>query len=144
LVVAATSGALDALRGHFAAKELVLVGYSGGGAVAALAAAQRQDVARLITLAGNLDHPLWTREHRLTPLSGSLNPADLAPALAGIPQWHFSGGRDRVIPPAIAASFAARSPANPRLHLKLEPEFDHHCCWTTAWPRLWQETEAGP
>lgn len=58
-VIAATNQAIDQLKQKFSADQLVLVGYSGGGAVAALVAARRSDVVRLITVAGNLDQRAW-------------------------------------------------------------------------------------
>ena len=67
-VVTASSLAIDQLKLRFSAQRLVLVGYSGGGAIAALVAAQRHDVALLVTVAGNLDTQAWTALNRITPL----------------------------------------------------------------------------
>ncbi len=69
-VVESTSIAIDALMLRFGADRLTLVGYSGGGAIAALVAAQRPDVVLLITVAGNLDHDNWTKHHNVLPLIG--------------------------------------------------------------------------
>lgn len=144
-VVAATNDALDVLKRQSGARTLTLVGYSGGGAVAALVAARRQDVDRLVTVAGNLDHQAWTTHHRVTPLTGSLNPADAAAALRHVRQWHFVGARDEIMPPAIAAAYADRYDRYPpveRPEVRVEPGFDHHCCWAEAWPRLWRSLDA--
>lgn len=138
-VIAAEDRALDALKSRFQARRLTLVGYSGGGAVAALLAARRSDVARLVTVAGNLDPAAWAGHHHILPLTGSLNPVDAVGALQGIPQWHFVGGRDAVVPPALAESFANRFPADRRPVVRIEPEYDHACCWAENWPRLMQE-----
>jgi len=137
-VIEAENRALDALKARFQASRLTLVGYSGGGAVAALLAARRSDVTRLVTVAGNLDPAAWARHHRVPPLTGSLNPADAIDALLGIPQWHFVGGRDAVVPPELAKSFAGRFPAGRRPVVRIEPEYDHACCWAEGWPRLMQ------
>ncbi|UTW10213.1 hypothetical protein [Marinobacterium rhizophilum] len=75
-VIQSYSLALDRLKQTCNAASLTLVGYSGGGAIATLLTAQRQDVDLLITVAGNLDPVYWTRHHQITPLRGSLNPAD--------------------------------------------------------------------
>lgn len=140
-VVAATGQAIDALKQRFNARKLTLVGYSGGGAVAALVAARRQDVDRLVTVAGNLDHREWTTRHAVLPLEGSLNPADEVAALERVQQWHWVGGRDRVIPPELAQSFAGRFPPGRRPEVILEAEFDHRCCWVEQWPALWNRLE---
>lgn len=142
-VVLAQSQALDILKRRFGAQRLTLVGYSGGGAIAALLAARRSDVERLITVAGNLDHRAWTDHHRLRPLSDSFNPADEAGALRDVRQWHFAGENDAVIPPGLAKGYAQRFPADHRPVVLVEPGFDHHCCWVENWPRLYGMA-AGP
>lgn len=128
------SAAIDALKTRFDASRLVLVGYSGGGAVAALVAARRHDVDRLITVAGNLDHYAWTTAHRLSPLVGSLNPSDFAASLLAIPQVHFVGGKDKVVGESVAQSYADQFPPSHRPRIVVMPEFDHHCCWVEYWP----------
>lgn len=136
-VIAASNAAVDVLKARFGARHLNLVGYSGGGAVAALIAADRRDVIRLVTVAGNLDHAAWTAHHRMIPLNHSLNPVDRVADLAGIRQWHLVGSNDRIVPPAIAQGFAARFPAHARPVVKMISGADHHCCWAGQWPALW-------
>jgi len=138
-VVDAASLALDVLKARSGAQQLVLVGYSGGGAIAALVAARRPDVERLITVAGNLDHLAWTRHHGLQPLAGSMNPADQADQLRNIPQWHLVGEKDKVIPPALAQGFAERFPSGHQPRVIVEANFDHQCCWAENWQRLFSE-----
>lgn len=137
-VIEASNSAVDQLKARFGAQRLTLVGYSGGAAVAALVAARRSDVERLITVAGNLDHSTWTTRHRLTPLTDSLNPADAIAALTRIPQWHFVGSSDRTIPPELVHGFANRFPPGQRPRVITQSGFDHHCCWPEQWPRLWR------
>ena len=137
LVVDASSQALDQLKQTYAAESLILVGYSGGGTVAALLAAQRNDVKYLITLAGNLDHQRWTNWHKLTPLRESLNPADFVQQLQAIPQHHFVGEQDKVVPPAIAQAYRQRFPKTGFINIELVKGFDHTCCWAQEWPTLW-------
>lgn len=132
----AANRGIDQLKRRYRAGRIVLVGYSGGGAVAALAAAQREDVARLVTVAGNLDIAAWAARKRISPLSGSLNPADAWQRLAGIRQTHFVGGKDRVVEPEVAASYRARFPAAQQPEVVVVPGFDHRCCWARDWPVL--------
>lgn len=141
-VVEATSAAIDRLKERFGADRLVLVGYSGGAAVAALVAARRTDVGGLVSVAGNLDLRAWVRHHALPELKGSLDPADAAPALARIPQVHFTGERDAVVPPRVAASYAGRFPAAQRPAVIGVPDFDHVCCWVERWPSLFGQAAA--
>lgn len=135
-VVESTSLAIDVLMRRFGADRLTLVGYSGGGAIAALVAAQRSDVALLITIAGNLDHDDWTKLHNLLPLEGSENPANQIAALRKIPQRHYVGGKDWIIPPALAEGFADRFPPHQKPLLIVEADFDHQCCWVENWPAI--------
>ena len=142
-VVSATSQAIDALKARFGARQLTLVGYSGGAAVAMLVAARRTDVVRVVSVAGNLDHRAWTTLHQLDPLNGSLNPADDAPLPRRMSQWHFAGEKDDVIPPRLALDFAARH-VEPRPSVQVMAGFDHRCCWVDAWPRLWKQVTSQP
>ena len=137
-VVQAGSRAVDQLKQRFRASHIVLIGYSGGGAIAALLAAQRKDVTRLVTVAGNLDHVLWTQLHHVSPLTGSLNPADAWQALADVPQVHFVGGSDSIVSREVAESYVARFPANKRPSLRVIEGFDHACCWVAQWPEIYR------
>lgn len=125
-VLVAMGAALDQIKRQTAARELVLVGYSGGGAAATLLAAQRPDVVQLVTVAAVLDTDRWTRQHGLTPLKGSLNPAHVAHRLEPLPQTHLVGADDRRTGVAAIAPYAARNVAG----------FGHTCCWAEQWPTL--------
>lgn len=135
-IIDSVNQGIEELKHQYASVNLILVGYSGGGAVAALVAAKRQDVIGLITIAGNLDIQTWTNALHLTPLKGSLNPADYSESLKKIPQWHFVGGRDKVIPPIIANAFADRFPKKNKPNIQIIPSADHYCCWDTMWSNL--------
>lgn len=141
-VIDAMDRALDQLKAHQGARALVLVGYSGGGAVAALLAARRSDVTRLVTIAGNLDHRAWTAYHRLTPLDASLNAADQAERLAATPQIHWIGGRDTVMPAALAHRWPTVLQGPRQENLKLVPEANHGQGWPD--PRQTPEFPLGP
>jgi pimeloyl-ACP methyl ester carboxylesterase len=127
---------IDEARQSTGSNAIGLVGYSGGGALATLIAERRHDVAWLITVAANLDLAEWVRLHDVAPLSASLDPADGAKAIEGLPQMHFSGADDRVVPPSVLAGFLARLSPNAAARAIILPGFDHSCCWATAWPRL--------
>ena len=135
-VIDASNNAIEQLKQRFGARQLVLVGYSGGAAVAALVAARREDVVRLISVAGNLDHRTWSAEQRLSPLTGSLNPADAWTRLQSVSQVHFIGGQDRVLGASIVRAYAARFPSSAELRIQVMPAFDHECCWVEQWPEL--------
>lgn len=135
-VIVSTNQAIDQIKHKFGAQKLILVGYSGGAAVAALAAAKRNDVVKLVTVAGNLDHAHWAKQHHLSPLSGSLNPADAWLHLQEIPQHHYVGGRDSIIDEDIALSYAKQFKTKINIDISVLPTFDHHCCWESIWPSI--------
>lgn len=138
-VIKASNQAIDQLKKQFGASKLQLIGFSGGGAVATLVAAQRQDISRLVTVAGNLDHVTWTKAHRISPLSKSLNPADAWRSLENTPQLHLVGGADPIIGENIAVAYQSRFPENKKPAIKVIPNFDHACCWLETWPKLMDE-----
>ena len=132
-VIEAMSQAIDVLKKEYHAKHIVLVGYSGGGTIATLIAARRSDVMQLTTVAAILDINVWVRSQGLTPLYGSLNPADAWRRLISVPQTHWVGGKDTVAPKDIALAFAERFPATKKPQIRVVPAFDHACCWATDW-----------
>ncbi len=107
-VIVSMDQALDILKTTSAATEIDLIGYSGGGAVAILLAARRQDIRSIRTLAGNLDPTAVNRAYRLGPLKGSLDPMDVASKISSIPQRHFIGMDDKVMPASVADGFVER------------------------------------
>jgi len=137
-VVDASDKAINQLKQRSGAEQLVLVGYSGGGAIAALVAANRQDVIRLITVAGNMDTAAWTTDHHIDPLTGSLNPADSWEKLERIPQLHFVGSKDQVVSASTLGAFRERFPPGQRPPMRVIENFDHVCCWVEQWPDLAQ------
>jgi serine hydrolase FSH1 len=140
-VIEASEQALTQLKNIYNAKELVLVGYSGGAAVAALLAAQRDDVIKLITVAGNLDHQAWTQLHNLSTLTGSLNPADYRHQLQTIPQIHFVGDDDKNIPSSLIKEFVESYDSVNFVSVVVVPKQSHSCCWHEVWPGLISNTQ---
>ena len=131
--VAASQAAVDLLKRRAGAQSINLVGYSGGGAMAALVAARRQDVACLVTLAAPLDTNAWADAIGVTRLRLSLNPADYAERLMRVPQTHFVGARDITVPAGSIRRFIEKTPAAKVLTLE---RFTHTCCWEDEWKEL--------
>jgi pimeloyl-ACP methyl ester carboxylesterase len=135
-VVESLDRAIDTLKSAAGAHRVVLVGYSGGGVVAALLAARRSDVAGLVTVAANLDLGYWVQRDGLAPLTGSLDPVAVAGRLAAVPQVHFVGGRDRVVGADVVRAYVARLPSPNRAVVVEIADYDHRCCWADNWPAL--------
>ncbi len=133
-LVAALDQAVSRERAKAPARELVLVGYSGGGVMAALVAARRGDVALVITVAAPLDVADWTRRLGLSPLAGSAFPLNQAERLSQVRLVAFAGQKDETVPVASIASAVATLGRSATL--VVVPAFDHRCCWVRDWPRL--------
>ena len=135
-VVKSMDMALTQAKTLLKADRLHLIGYSGGGALSVLLASKRRDVMSLMTVAGNLDHKKWTHHHQVTELYDSLNPVDVAESVQDLPQCHFVGSEDKIVPPFVVRSFVNRmgNPFGTRL-LEIS-NFNHKDRWVQAWPEL--------
>ncbi|WP_169545772.1 alpha/beta fold hydrolase [Sneathiella aquimaris] len=126
--------ALTRLKTNLNVTGFRLVGFSGGGAIVALLSARRNDISSFRTIAGNLDHDTLNREKRVSKLSGSLNPKNHAAQTSHIPQIHFVGDRDAIIPEWVAKSYAEAA-GNPRcVRYQVIHDVDH----TNGWERVWR------
>jgi pimeloyl-ACP methyl ester carboxylesterase len=138
-VVASLAEAIERLRAEHGARGLILIGHSGGGALAMLLAARLPSTRAVVTLAGNLDVAAWARHHGQAPLVHSLDPARRPPLSSDVVQLHLLGGRDRVVPPELVREAIARQPgAQGRLY----PDQGHRAGWTRVWPGVLDELEA--
>ncbi len=135
-VITAYERALDMFKTQYHFSGYELIGFSGGGAVAALAAAGRTDVLSLRTVAGNLDHDAFNALHHVSPMPESLNPRDVAAKLAHLPQRHFTGAEDDVVPSAVYESYARAAGPSPCLHHDIVKGATHEKGWEAAWPQL--------
>ena len=131
-VAAAYDSAVTQLKTTSGARLVRLVGYSGGGVIAALVAMRRDDIAAVITVAAPLALAEWVAWHDLSPLTGSLDP-NQQKAVSKTPlNMHFAGANDKIVPAGIVGRFV-RSHGG---RLETIVGFDHHCCWVRDWPRL--------
>lgn len=108
-VIDSLNNAVSQAMERTGAQQVALLGYSGGGGVAALLAARRSDVAFLGTVAGNVDHQAWTAHHSISPMRHSLNPLDVASQLRHLPQRHLSSSADSIVPPLVSAGFCRKA-----------------------------------
>jgi dienelactone hydrolase len=129
--------AVDAIKKAARADHVRLYGYSGGGVVAALLAARRDDVAFLATAASPLDHRAWTQTKGFSPLRQSLNPANEATQAARVPQIHFVGSDDDLVTRPIIESYASKVlAAGGKVSIVDVAGANHTCCWSDKWPEL--------
>lgn len=125
--------AVGRLRDMAGAPSVSLIGYSGGGAMAVLIAARRDDVAALRTIAGNLDHVAVSKRNNVSLLKGSLNPIDYADKLKGLPQRHFVASDDKVIPSYVAESFVENIGDEKHESITIVRGVTHYSGWENKW-----------
>jgi len=114
-------------------RQIVVVGVSGGGLIAAHVAVRMHRVAGLVTLGANLDLSAWLDRHGYTreileysrPLEFPLRP--------GLVVLHVVGEADEVVPPELTTELVERSGEGVILSL---PGADHTCCWGESWPTI--------
>lgn len=135
-VIDAFDRVLSRIRKKTKSEGFHLVGFSGGGAVATLLASKRTDIKSIRTVAGNLDHVSLNAHRNVSPLTGSLNPMNIARDIRHIPQIHYSGGKDRVVPPWVAANFVRAAGKTGCVWTRLVPGAGHASGWERAWSIL--------
>ena len=131
-VVAHLSEAVNQIVQRFPKSEIVIIGYSGGGTLAMLAAPNIARVDTLVSVAANLDTEAWVDHHGYAPLVGSLNPADQPPLSPAIQQFHFFGEIDDNVPVALAQPVIERQR---NAKTEVVAGFGHRCCWSETWTR---------
>lgn len=130
---------LDYIKNSNKTSSFRLFGYSGGGAVAALLSAKRDDIKQLVTVAGNIDTRYWSSKHHLEPLFGSLNPADFSDSLSKIDQYHLIGEKDKIIDKSVFISYKSRFKEVSKIEHKIFKGFTHNCCWDENWKTILEE-----
>lgn len=129
-MLVAYDDALTQLKTRLGVQRFRLVEYSGGGVIAALLAARRSDVERLVTVAAPLALNDWVASHDLTPFSGSSDPV-LEPGQLPL-AVHWVGEKDKIVPPNIVEHFVQKKGGR----IFIIPDYDHECCWTRDWASL--------
>lgn len=128
--------AIDEILQNFPDKKLQLIGYSGGGAIAQYLAARHNNISNIRTIAGNLDHQKFCDIHAVPRLSGSLRSEENFYKLEKIPQIHFVGTKDKVVPPIIAQEYLEKlSQKNCTKIIEVEGA-KHSLGWQEKWQGL--------
>lgn len=136
-VVDATDNAISQLVRQYHFKKINLFGYSGGGAIAVLVAAQRNDVQLIGTVAANLNHQEFTKIHQVTPMSESLDAIDFADKVKNIEQFHFIGGHDSTVPGTIIISFVTKvNKLGGNAKFRVISDLTHN---DEKWPEIWRD-----
>ncbi|MGH1457070.1 MAG: alpha/beta fold hydrolase [Alphaproteobacteria bacterium] len=135
-VIGAYTNALDEIATRYDIGAFHLIGYSGGAAIATLLSAERGDILSLRTVSGILDPAAQRNLLNLSELTNSLNPTDEALNLTKIPQYHFIGGQDAIVPPAVTHSYLQSIPPTNCVQTMVVQEAGYEDGWVNKWPEL--------
>lgn len=114
---------------------VILIGFSGGAQIAGLVASTKSglNIKKIISIAGNLDHLTWTNYHHLPPLSASMNLQNYYNQFVKIPQIHYVGVEDKVIPPHLVKNFAKNN-----AQVICIDGATHNSGWKSIYPQIWK------
>lgn len=132
-VIEAIDKVINTTKTATGTRRVRLIGFSGGGVIATLLAARRNDTDSLVTVATPLDIEAWSTFHQISPLRGSLNPLEFIQPLSKIRQLHLIGEKDTVVPPVYIRSVEGNFPFAKFVFV---PGYTHNCCWDENWPTL--------
>ena len=111
-------------------RDVTLIGYSGGATVAAALSVRLPHVKKLITVAGVLDQRAWTDFHGDSPLTQSIDADSYREQIAAVPQTHYAGAKDDVVPPLLIQNFvdSLQNPVNATVII--QPDATHTGGWS--------------
>jgi hypothetical protein len=72
----------------------------------------------------------------LESLKGSLDPVAYAVDVEKIPQTHYLGMEDEIVPPSMIASYISYFPNSALIKVVPFKDFGHQCCWVREWSTL--------
>lgn len=128
---AETSDIKAALQQLINEQEVILIGFSGGANIAIQLATQLPQVTGLVTVAGNLDSATFNQYHRLAKEQFGQNKS-LIKQLAKLPQLHYTGGKDNIIPPKLTRLQLTDANSN-CTQITEVPSANHHGPWRIDW-----------
>lgn len=138
-VVDLMSHSVDKIKTHGNYQQVELIGYSGGATIALLLAARRDDIISVRTVAGNLDPAFTNNLHGVSDMPNAMNPLDFKETLSQIPQVHFYGSNDIIIPDKISRHYYSQMSSSRCITIK-SVAASHHSGWAEHWHELLQET----
>ena len=134
-VVEAMNMAVTFLKERGLYEKLELIGYSGGGALALLIAAHRNDVSSVRTIAGNLSPQFLNHLHGVSDMPAALEPATFSSQLSSIAQIHFFGTRDWIVPEQVSRHYLKAFKKTSCINVE-RVDADHQSGWIESWPLL--------
>ncbi len=119
-------------------KEIHLVGYSGGAAIAIyLASIEDLKIKSIRTVAGNINPDEITQLLNLSGYKKSVNFYSIEDKIKDIPQTHYYGSKDKVIPLELHLNFKERNLKNKCIKIE-QVSASHNKGWDDFWIKNYQ------
>ena len=114
-------------------KEIHLVGYSGGAGIAMyLGSINNQSISSIRTVAGNINHNVLTQLLNISNLSKSLNFYPIVEKTKKVPQVHYYGLEDKVVPNQLQISYKNQNVDNNCINIS-SVKASHIKGWEDFW-----------
>jgi predicted esterase len=123
--------AIDEVVSEFSDHKIEIVGYSGGALVAL--ELEQKNIKNIRTIAGNLDLETFAAMHGIAPI---VAPKINYKNLAKIPQIHFVGAEDKIIPLAVTEAYEGTLPRKNCVKVKIISGTTHNENWQKEWADL--------
>jgi predicted esterase len=136
LTIESMHKALNDIKRRYNITGFNLVGFGGGGSVAIILGARRNDVKSIRTIAAIFDHEAVTSKLDTRAFHNSLNPIDFAAQIAHIPQHHFIGKYDEIASSSHFYEFQKEMGKSSCLRYSIIDETAHELGWVNRWETL--------
>ncbi len=141
--------AIGEVLANFSKYKIELVGYSGGGEIARYFAAILNNVVNLRTIAGSLDSSEFSKIHNLPKLPKNFANRRIGEDydyfnlhLGRVPQIHFVGEKDSIVPKTVAQSYAIKLLRTNCVKIIEVKNATHSKNWDKNWKKLLEERPA--
>jgi hypothetical protein len=130
-VLSSYKGIIDKYATQF--NEIHLVGYSGGAGIAMyLGSTNSEKIKSIRTIAGNINHNRLSQLIKISPLSKSISFYEIEDMTIGVPQVHYIGNADKVIPKELSLSFKNSNKTNKCIKIQ-DVDATHNKRWDIFW-----------
>jgi len=136
-VINAYNTALEDLKQRWDITGFHIYGHSGGAALGAFIAAERDDVISLTTINGILDNDTYAHKKTLT---ASKSASSIASKLSALPQMHYIGGADTTNSTAMLHNFLSAMGSTECGTYDFIQENGYTKGWVEKWPLLLKNT----
>ena len=114
-------------------EEIHIVGYSGGAGIAMyLGSINNPKIKSIRTVAGNINHNRLSQLINISPLNKSVNFYKIEEKVTKIPQIHYVGKKDSVIPIELSLRFKKKNQSNECIKVQ-EVNASHNEGWELFW-----------